>query len=675
MISNNIYQDVLHPRRATLNYISPAICEAIFSGSSFATLVLESNSHALTPVTGFRYNFNASNGTWSIYWDNYPNGICYNVYAADNPTDPNTTFTLVAECLPDPFWNPPTPGGGGGGGKPPPGTPGSVIVITVITTGGESPFPPTPPGPLPPPPGGGNTFYNVEYTASCPAGTTGSPVTIPAGAYSSVVSQADADALAVAAAEAAISCVPDCITVPWTDINWTTATFFDAPPLSHASGTIAGDTITFDLDGTASTSSGGFNAVGELSYTGPEAQCKVIVTGGPFNGPEITSMALRIESDIDGILLNFTNTDILTGPQEFNFTVPASVGANLTITTPGANFTQNAPGATVGSIRITSQFCECVEDTGIAMANVWVENSQPPTLTLLNWSSLKSQFVVCDTVNDGSAFDEFDGELTVRYAPDFSTNYWLPAGSIADTGVTPQFNLNGMATSDDFGISLNFVPLAAWFLEFYGKSGGSSVLLWSGKKEVGPSPAGTYMKDVTNPGCEAGPECIHVQENLCVEDSGSPVPAEWGSNPAQIRIQGYEQLKNQFGLCATCGAPTTEPEWDGTFTVQSAPDVFTLKYGPTGTDFGLNESPPLKIGNARLNNTAQSPLVTTYISLNFQSGSSWELEIDCRNAADNANIVLWQGTKAVGDGPTGTYMRRATTQSSIGPACVVVESY
>lgn len=144
MTRNKLYQDVLHPRRATLNYISPAICEATFSGSSFATLVLESSSHALTEVTGYRYNYSEATGTWSIYWDSYPNGICYNVYAADNPADPNTTYTLIAECISDATYNPP-----GGGGIGSPGTPGSIIVVTSVTTDGETPFPSAPPSPLP----------------------------------------------------------------------------------------------------------------------------------------------------------------------------------------------------------------------------------------------------------------------------------------------------------------------------------------------------------------------------------------------------------------------------------------------------------------------------------------------------------------------------------------------
>lgn len=54
-------------------------------------------------------------------------------------------------------------------------------------------------------------FYNVIYTASCSVGFHGTPVTIPAGTYSSLISQADADAQAVAAANAALVCTADMI--------------------------------------------------------------------------------------------------------------------------------------------------------------------------------------------------------------------------------------------------------------------------------------------------------------------------------------------------------------------------------------------------------------------------------------------------------------------------------
>lgn len=53
------------------------------------------------------------------------------------------------------------------------------------------------------------TYYNTEQTAECDDGETGDSVTIEAGQYSSTVSQADADAQALAAAEAQLQCCAD----------------------------------------------------------------------------------------------------------------------------------------------------------------------------------------------------------------------------------------------------------------------------------------------------------------------------------------------------------------------------------------------------------------------------------------------------------------------------------
>lgn len=50
-------------------------------------------------------------------------------------------------------------------------------------------------------------YFNDAVTYTCPAGTTGTPVTIPAGTYSSFVSMADANSQALAAAMAAANCV------------------------------------------------------------------------------------------------------------------------------------------------------------------------------------------------------------------------------------------------------------------------------------------------------------------------------------------------------------------------------------------------------------------------------------------------------------------------------------
>ena len=51
-------------------------------------------------------------------------------------------------------------------------------------------------------------FYNVEVTLDCPFGTVGPSVTIPAGTFTSNISQLNADNLAIDAAQAALICDP-----------------------------------------------------------------------------------------------------------------------------------------------------------------------------------------------------------------------------------------------------------------------------------------------------------------------------------------------------------------------------------------------------------------------------------------------------------------------------------
>lgn len=64
-------------------------------------------------------------------------------------------------------------------------------------------------------------YTNTEQTATCPDGYTGTPVTKAAGTYFSDVSQADANALALAAATAGLVCTETCQHVALTALTWT----------------------------------------------------------------------------------------------------------------------------------------------------------------------------------------------------------------------------------------------------------------------------------------------------------------------------------------------------------------------------------------------------------------------------------------------------------------------
>lgn len=222
-MNNRISQEVLHARRPTLNYISPAICEAVFSGSSFQAVVLDALT-SLPPITGLRAEYDPITGRFRISWDAYPFIQCYNVYKANDPAQPNGTYTLFISCTTETtFTTTHCP---------------DCFLITAVTLTGETPFagpicttcPPPPPVPPDEPP---IVFYNAEYTANCPPEFCGNSVTIPAGTYTSLFSQTNADAQAIEAANAALTCVP-CILGPEEYLNYTNVgPVYEHPTAAH----------------------------------------------------------------------------------------------------------------------------------------------------------------------------------------------------------------------------------------------------------------------------------------------------------------------------------------------------------------------------------------------------------------------------------------------------------
>lgn len=239
---NRISQEVLHARRPTLNYVSPAICEAIFSGSSFPVVVLDELS-ALAAITGLRVEYDSATGRFRISWDAYPFVQCYNVYKANDPAQPNGTYTLFISCTTSTTFTTTT-------------CP-SCFLITAVTLVGETPFAgpictTCPPPPVVPPGDPPIIFYNAEYTANCPEGFCGDPVTIPAGTYSSTFSQANADAQAIEAANAALVCVP-CVLGPDEYLNYPNdgPTYFHPSPAhltEHIGGGKHGELIVVNRD-------------------------------------------------------------------------------------------------------------------------------------------------------------------------------------------------------------------------------------------------------------------------------------------------------------------------------------------------------------------------------------------------------------------------------------------
>lgn len=153
---NPLALDTIYARRPALTYVSPAICEAVFSSSSFPSLILDAvDPRNRNKVTGLVVTYTGG-GDYLINFNNYPGALCYSVYKLNDATDPFSGYVLIAECISDQPFNPDDwvfP-------KPPPGT-SVCYAFTVITADGESDFSDlicvfTPPDPdVPPLPGTG----------------------------------------------------------------------------------------------------------------------------------------------------------------------------------------------------------------------------------------------------------------------------------------------------------------------------------------------------------------------------------------------------------------------------------------------------------------------------------------------------------------------------------------
>lgn len=167
---NPLALDTIYARRPALNYICPAICEAVFSSSSFPSLILDAvDPRNRNRVSGVVVTYTGG-GDYLINFNNYPGALCYSVYKLNDANDPFSGYTIIAECITDPVFDPedwffpPLP----------PGTP-VCLSFTALTPDGETELSdPTcvffPPNPGEPPPTGGGCILNG---ATLPDGLVG----------------------------------------------------------------------------------------------------------------------------------------------------------------------------------------------------------------------------------------------------------------------------------------------------------------------------------------------------------------------------------------------------------------------------------------------------------------------------------------------------------------------
>lgn len=135
---DTIFQSLFF-REPLIHYVSPPLCENLFSSSSGPVIVLNTMDR-LTAITGLVMG---GVGDFFLRWGVYPGAICYSVYMSTDPGDPFGTYVLVAECIPNPEYYV---------GDLPDGT---FIHITAITPEGETPF--------------GTPIEVVKIPAACPS--------------------------------------------------------------------------------------------------------------------------------------------------------------------------------------------------------------------------------------------------------------------------------------------------------------------------------------------------------------------------------------------------------------------------------------------------------------------------------------------------------------------------
>ena len=112
--------DFLKLRRPILDYVSPPVCEVIFSSTGVVIILDPLNAPGSPSGLGL-----GGDGGGRLIWDNFPDAICYNIYKAVDANDPNTAYTLVLECIPGPDIPVPDP-------------PTGCFRVSAITPNGES---------------------------------------------------------------------------------------------------------------------------------------------------------------------------------------------------------------------------------------------------------------------------------------------------------------------------------------------------------------------------------------------------------------------------------------------------------------------------------------------------------------------------------------------------------
>jgi len=93
----NVVLDTLYLRKPRIEYVSPPICDAIFSSSGGPVIILPDIERLKGPTGGRA----GGRGKRYFSFDRYPGQICWSIYVAVDPGNPQSPYNLISECIPD----------------------------------------------------------------------------------------------------------------------------------------------------------------------------------------------------------------------------------------------------------------------------------------------------------------------------------------------------------------------------------------------------------------------------------------------------------------------------------------------------------------------------------------------------------------------------------------------
>jgi hypothetical protein len=120
-MNNNI--ELLFLRHPKIDYISPPVCEVLFSSSAGPVIVL----NPFTPQNFPTGLILGGVGGFLLSWNTYPGALCYSVYRSVNPNDAFGQYIIIAECIPNAFFDLS-------------GEPAGYYRVSAITLDGETPL-------------------------------------------------------------------------------------------------------------------------------------------------------------------------------------------------------------------------------------------------------------------------------------------------------------------------------------------------------------------------------------------------------------------------------------------------------------------------------------------------------------------------------------------------------